>query len=185
MNSVAYEVISLKLRWRDLRESSEGVTLRESIELPNVVKENRQVISLEPFEARLHGTEATGIALVEGEMKSRATYRCSRCLTDFSDELHVPITEQFVQVTADELAAEQEEPDDHDRIRVKGDVIALLPVLEQAVNLALPYRPLCRQDCAGLCPECGVNRNEETCSCNTERIDPRLADLAKFFEKDS
>jgi uncharacterized protein len=187
MNSVAYEVISLKLRWRDLQESSEqGVQLQESVAIPNVVKENRQVIALEPFRANLTGIlETKGVATVQGDLESQATYRCSRCLCDFSEALHVPFTEHFVQVAGDKPSAQDGEEDEDDRIQVVGDTIDLTPYLEQAAHLALPYRPLCKQDCAGLCPECGVNRNEETCSCNTERIDPRLADLKKFFEKES
>lgn len=185
MNSVAYEVISLKLSWRELRERSEGVTLQETVELPNLVKENRQLIKLEPVRAVLHGTEASAVALLQGSLQSKATYRCSRCLTDFSEDLHVPFDEHFMQVTEDKLSAEEGTDYDDDRNLIVGEQFDLVPYLEQAINLALPYRPLCNQDCAGLCPQCGVNLNEASCSCQTERIDPRLADLAKFFEKDS
>jgi uncharacterized protein len=187
MNSVAYEVISLKLRWRELRERSEGVTLHETIEWPHLTKENRQLIAIEPFDVRLYGTVASGIGIVTGEMQSRATYRCSRCLCDFTEELRVPIVEHFVQKADDELSEADKFAglDEENRTPVVGETIDLEPHLEQTVQLALPYNPVCKQDCAGLCPECGVNRNEVTCSCNTERIDPRLADLAKFFEKDS
>jgi len=182
MNSVAYEVISLKLHWRDLRESSEGVKVQESLELPSLVKENRQLIACEPIGVDVQGTSASGTALVEGDLKTRATYRCSRCLCDFSEDLHVPFQENFVQV---DKVEEGDEEDDEDRVRVAGEGFDLTPYIEQALNLALPYSPVCRQDCAGLCPVCGINRNEGTCSCNTERIDPRLADLAKFFENES
>ncbi|MGB8957081.1 MAG: YceD family protein [Tumebacillaceae bacterium] len=169
----------MKLRWRDLRERSEGVNLQESVELPNLVKENRQLVAAKPIQADLHGIEASGVGIVQGNLTTQATYRCSRCLCDFSEELHVPFDESFLQV--DKVPGDQE-GDEEERIPVVGDTIDLTPYLEQAVNLALPYSPVCREDCAGLCPECGVNRNEVTCSCNTERIDPRLADLAKFFE---
>lgn len=184
MNSVAYEVISLKLRWRDLRESTNGVHIQESVELPTLVKENRQLITMTPLQVDLHGEETAGIGMVQGNLQTQATYRCSRCLCDFSEELHVPFAEQFVQVEEDELS-DAEASMVEDRTPVVGDVIDLTPYVEQEMALALPYSPLCKQDCAGLCPECGVNRNEETCSCNTERIDPRLADLAKFFETDN
>jgi uncharacterized protein len=185
MNSVAYEVISLKLSWRELRERSEGVSLQETVELPNLVKENRQLIQLDPVRVELHGTEASGIGTLRGNLKGKAVYRCSRCLNDFPEELHVPFDEHFMQVTEDKLSAVEGIEYEDDRIPVVGEQIDLVPFLEQAINLALPYRPLCNQDCAGLCPQCGVNLNEATCSCKTERIDPRLADLAKFFEKDS
>ncbi|HEU4963064.1 MAG TPA: DUF177 domain-containing protein [Bacilli bacterium] len=173
----------MKLRWRDLRESSTGVHLNETIELPNLVKENRQLIACEPFQVDLHGTEESKIGHVEGTLKSKATFRCSRCLTDYSEDLIVPFEEDFVQAE-DELAVE-DGADEADRIPVLGETIDLVPHLEQTVNLALPYTPLCREECAGLCSECGVNRNETACACKTERIDPRLADLAKFFEQDS
>jgi len=43
--------------------------------------------------------------------------------------------------------------------------------------LALPMKPLCREDCKGLCPVCGINRNRETCTCQSEWVDPRLEPL--------
>jgi len=48
----------------------------------------------------------------------------------------------------------------------------------------MPYIPLCKESCLGLCVTCGVNLNEETCNCKKEIIDPRLADLADWFDKD-
>jgi len=180
MNSVAYEVISLKLHWRELGERPEGVRLQETVDIPALAKENRQLVACTPIEVDVHASAASGIALVRGDLKTKATYRCSRCLCDFSEDLHVPFDEQFMKTDKLENG---DDMDDEERFQVVGDEFELEPYLEQAMNLALPYSPVCRQDCAGLCPVCGVNRNEGTCSCNTERIDPRLADLAKFFEQ--
>ena len=56
----------------------------------------------------------------------------------------------------------------------------MTPYIREAVLLELPYAPVCREDCKGLCPVCGVDRNRESCSCNTERIDPRLAVLKEL-----
>ncbi|KEO81932.1 YceD family protein [Tumebacillus flagellatus] len=173
----------MKLRWRDLRESTNGVDIQESVELPTLVKENRQLISLSPVQVDLHGEETAGVVKVEGKLSATATYRCSRCLVDFSEELHVPFAEQFVQVEEDELA-DAEASLGEESNPVVGDAFDLTPFVEQEVALALPYAPLHAEDCKGLCLSCGVNLNETTCSCNTERIDPRLADLAKFFESD-
>ncbi|MBL0388850.1 DUF177 domain-containing protein [Tumebacillus sp. ITR2] len=173
----------MKLRWRDLRESTDGVDIQETVEMPTLVKENRQLIALSPVQVNVHGRETAGLAEVEGKLFANVTYRCSRCLVDFSEELHVPFAEQFVQVEEDKLA-DVEASLEGDRIPVAGDTFDLTPYVEQEVALALPYAPLHAPDCKGLCPVCGVNLNETTCSCNTERIDPRLADLAKFFETD-
>ena len=59
---------------------------------------------------------------------------------------------------------------------------ALNEVLREQFYLALPMKPLCREDCAGLCPRCGTNRNTGSCSCVTEPEDPRLAPLRGLKE---
>ena len=62
----------------------------------------------------------------------------------------------------------------------RDDQIDLDEVLREQFYLALPMKPLCREDCAGLCPQCGTNRNTGTCSCETEPEDPRLAPLRRL-----
>jgi uncharacterized protein len=52
--------------------------------------------------------------------------------------------------------------------------------MREQFYLALPMKPLCREDCKGLCPICGVNRNRETCSCRSEWVDPRMEALRKL-----
>ncbi|WP_018132895.1 YceD family protein [Effusibacillus pohliae] len=163
------------LRWRDVHDKPNGVELYDSLEFPNVLKENRQIISLGPIDVQLHVEAVSDTLTVNGNLKGPITYRCSRCLTDFQDEIAAPFSEQFVRVPPDELDAEDE------RIPVTGDAIDLDPYLEQEILLALPYTPVCQEACAGLCPVCGINRNEQVCTCKAERIDPRLADLAKLF----
>jgi uncharacterized protein len=48
--------------------------------------------------------------------------------------------------------------------------------------LALPMKPLCKDDCKGLCPLCGANWNRDTCTCKAEWVDPRLAVLKKLLD---
>jgi uncharacterized protein len=67
--------------------------------------------------------------------------------------------------------------EDLDTSVYRDDQINLNEVLREQFYLALPMKPLCREDCAGLCPQCGINRNTGTCSCATEFEDPRLAPL--------
>jgi len=66
------------------------------------------------------------------------------------------------------------------------DRIDLGEMVREQMHLALPLRRLCREDCGGLCPSCGVNRNIESCDCQpTETLDERLAPLRKIFDKGS
>ncbi len=62
----------------------------------------------------------------------------------------------------------------------EGHGLELDEVLKEQVLLTLPMKNVCREDCAGLCPQCGQNRNLAVCSCKTEKIDARLAGLESF-----
>ena len=164
------------LRWRDVHDRPQGIDVRGTVELPNLVKENRQILAVEPVTVDLHAQVVSDTLTVNGTLSTRITYRCSRCLTDFTDDLSAEFSEQFVRAVPGELA------EDDERNQATGDEIELNPYLEQEVLLAMPYTPVCKESCAGLCPVCGTNRNEHVCDCTTERIDPRLADLAKLLK---
>jgi len=61
------------------------------------------------------------------------------------------------------------------------NIIDLGEDVRQFLILSLPLKILCREDCAGLCPVCGANRNRSSCSCTTEEGDPRWAELKRFL----
>jgi len=67
--------------------------------------------------------------------------------------------------------------EDMDTAYYRDHVLDLAEMLREQFYLALPMRPLCRPDCQGLCPSCGIDRNVDTCQCKTEWIDPRLSVL--------
>jgi uncharacterized protein len=56
----------------------------------------------------------------------------------------------------------------------------LVELVAEQIYLALPLKPVCRADCKGLCPHCGANRNEASCGCQADWIDPRLAPLQRL-----
>jgi uncharacterized protein len=68
--------------------------------------------------------------------------------------------------------------DDLDVDFYTDDQVDLRRVVEAETMLALPMKPLCRDECRGLCPVCGVNRNQTQCTCEVRPADPRLAVLA-------
>ena len=72
---------------------------------------------------------------------------------------------------------------DNDFPPLSGDVLDLDAVVQEAVILALPMKPLCREDCPGLCARCGQNLKEGKCACVSEAGHPGLADLARLFPK--
>jgi uncharacterized protein len=91
---------------------------------------------------------------------------CRRCAAPVSGQLRIEVQERF----ADAVATEDE------LYPLTDDTIDLGPMVRDAVVLELPMAPLCREDCAGLCPQCGADRNEGPCSC-VAPPDPRWANL--------
>ena len=88
--------------------------------------------------------------LVSGTVSAPLSGQCGRCLEPVSDELTVRVQELFVYP---EAATEHD--DDDEVAQLEGDLLDLAPTLRDAVVLALPLTPLCRQDCQGLCATCG------------------------------
>jgi DUF177 domain-containing protein len=95
---------------------------------------------------------------------------CRRCSTPVLGMSVVEVAERFVEGSA---------PDDEDAYPIDHDEVDLAPLARDAILLDLPLAPLCRPDCAGLCPRCGADRNEESCDCPAE-TDPRWAMLDRL-----
>ena len=91
---------------------------------------------------------------------------CRRCLADTAGTISVDIREVF-----------EEDHDPEQTYPLKGDQIDLEPLARDAVLLELPMAPLCRDDCAGICPTCGTDRNVAPCTCDTAPKDSRWAAL--------
>lgn len=115
--------------------------------------------------------------LVSGTVVAEITGECARCLDPMTDRIEVALTELFAypESTTDDTT----EPDEVSRIVT--DLIDLEPVLRDAVILALPQVPLCREDCPGLCPECGGRRAELGPGHGHDTMDSRWAVLKQRF----
>lgn len=104
--------------------------------------------------------------VVNGSIRAAFQGECRRCLRPLEGFIDVEVHELYqVQVT------------DPDAFPIEGDQINLVPMVRETVLLELPEAPVCRPDCAGLCPQCGIDLNTGTCDCVSESIDPRWAVL--------
>ena len=108
--------------------------------------------------------------LVSGTATTRTSGECARCLQDLDDDLEVELQELYAYPESD--------AEDDEAGRVEDDAIDLEPVLRDAVVLALPFRPLCSPDCAGLCAECGQQMADDPGHAHDAQPDPRWAALA-------
>jgi uncharacterized protein len=121
------------------------------------------------LEAVMEGVLVTGTAtaVLEGE--------CARCLEPITDNLRVDLQELFVYDDRDGHRRGGDEDDDVSRL--EDDLLDLEPLLRDAVVLALPFQPLCRDDCPGLCVECGARLADDPDHRHDDPIDPRWAAL--------
>lgn len=117
--------------------------------------------------------------LVSGVMDVQVSAECARCLEPIAWEEAVDVSELFAYPATDARGAVVEEPeDDEDPLpMLEGDLIDLEPTLRDSVVTALPMAPLCRDDCSGLCPECGVRLDDHP-GHEHQTVDPRWAALA-------
>ncbi len=122
------------------------------------------------LEAVMEGVLVTGTATADLEGQ------CSRCLEPIEDSITVDLQELFVY---DDRAASHGDDEDDDVSRLEDDLLDLEPLLRDAVVLALPYQPLCRDDCPGLCVECGARLADDPDHRHEDPIDPRWAALGE------
>jgi len=126
--------------------------------------------------------DAKKVRLV-GRVKTTLEFDCSRCLDPFTVPIDVKFDVLFLPA-AENTGGEEREVGEEDLgvSYYKEDTIDLGEVMREQFYLALPMKPLCREDCRGLCPVCGKNRNREACDCQTEWVDPRFDALRKLKE---
>jgi uncharacterized protein len=115
-------------------------------------------------------TAVDGGLEVAGTVRSDWEGECRRCLRPVGGVLSTDVRELYRPRAAGEA-------EDEETYALGVDYLDLAPLARDALLLALPLAPLCREDCAGLCPTCGADLAEEPCGCSTIVADPRWAAL--------
>ncbi len=120
-----------------------------------------------------------------GRVESALRLTCGRCLEEMTLPVDLPFDLLYLphRENAGEGEAEVED-DDLTTAFYRDDEIDLGQLVVEQFLLALPMKPLCRESCRGLCPECGTNLNTATCSCEHAWTDPRLDGLKSLLDKD-
>ncbi len=108
--------------------------------------------------------------LLTGTASATLVGECVRCLDAISDDSRVSLQELYMYDVPDN-------DEDEDVSKLEDDLLDLEPLLRDAVVLALPFQPVCREDCPGLCPECGARLADDPDHQHEQAIDPRWAGL--------
>lgn len=140
------------------------------------------IVRLEgPIQVRLH-IQPVGVRFfLKGMLKGALVLRCDRCL----EEYLTPINHSFELVlkrSPKELAHEKElTKEELLEEFFEGDEIETDPIVREQIYLFLPMKCLCKEDCKGLCPNCGANLNKETCGCEEKSVHPAFLKLKKLI----
>lgn len=171
-----------------VRATLAGMPMRTALERPDDdpnAGEARATVEL-------HGDEDDNV-FARGQLRGWFEVACSRCIGTVrvaleetlavtyvpKDRLPDPDADQGIspeQSSDQDVEGLQLDEDDLDLYGYEGEKLDLEPLLREQLILAVPFAPLCRESCKGLCPQCGSDRNLETCTCEPP-IDPRLATL--------
>ncbi len=116
-----------------------------------------------------------------GKLATRVELPCARCLEPVGQDVAAGFDLLYRPVSA--ISREEElslSGEDLELGFYVGQGLFLADALAEQVNLALPMKALCREECRGLCPHCGANLNRDRCRCSVRSVDPRLAPLARI-----
>ena len=170
----------MKLRVDDITAEAKEMSFAEPQGEINRVLEKGPLTEFriqEPIEVTVSYYRAGTELFFEGGLHASTTAICARCAEEFA----APSDREFRFVLAPKVIGFDKDNDLRDEdlefSLYDGDHVDLSPLITEQFLLSLPTRPLCREDCRGLCPRCGVNLNYTECECDTQVGDPRLAAL--------
>jgi uncharacterized protein len=169
----------ITLSW--INQTSEGVLpFQGHIYLNDLLEEELSIVKLDPVQVNGKANILRPhLYQVTVEQKCVEELTCARCLTPFPTTSTATWSEKFT----DKMDQACETEEDTIYFLSDGQVDLTSYVREQQL-IHHPYAPVCKPDCAGLCPVCGINKNETTCSCETKQMDPRLAKLQNLLAPD-
>jgi len=155
--------------------------------------DNDDHLDLEENEARLAGPITGQVRLhrtnrgifVDGVAEVPVELECTRCLKTFTQKFELPIRELFYPVIDVETGLPVAAPEDDDLSYPidQNHTLDLREAIRQNLLLALPIKTLCKEDCAGLCPQCGKDLNDGPCDCVPDTEDDRFAALRQLLEQ--
>ena len=160
----------------DLAKVFSGEVPSFSFSLPVPGEEEAGGMALSDFAIEGKAVNVSGFLRISGTASCTLSAPCGRCLAPVQVRHTVPFDRPVVKTASDD--------ESEDAVLCEGEKIDPALLCLDTVLPELPLRLLCREDCKGLCPRCGKDRNAGPCGCPEKEVDPRLAGLAGFFESE-
>ncbi len=176
----------MKVALKDLTRKT--LNIRE--EFPTSLLGKEIPLLVKPVRADLKLNRSGDKVSVRGTVGTVVRLSCSRCLEDFSydidtdvDILYQPLKKGINDPACREAPEVEELRVDDFRVAAYSEpVLNLDEDVREAIHLAIPIKPLCREECQGLCPRCGQNLNIKRCDCITHSISKKFSELGKLLE---
>lgn len=170
----------MRIRIRDIEETTKELVYDEPTSELNPLLEHGPVHDFEfigPARVRLRYYRSGQELFLAGTIRATAAGQCARCLSRFEFG-HEPDLSYVLVPRQGRWADESLDGGGDDQLMwYEGEEIDLSPLVRERLLLSLPTRPVCREDCRGLCARCGADRNAGECGCTAETVGPRLAVL--------
>ncbi|MFB3148284.1 MAG: DUF177 domain-containing protein [Thermodesulfobacteriota bacterium] len=175
-NSIMISTGAMKLRVSNISESGVHIKALEEpewlVNLPELCSEGHGIRLLSKIGIDLQVTRVLKEVTVTGIVQLSIQTSCSRCVEPVRIELSPYVS--LVLSPADKIS---DEDDDLEHETYRDDEIDLSNYLMEQIAISLPVKVVCNEDCKGLCTICGTNLNQETCTCESEKVNPRFAIL--------
>jgi len=166
----------------------QGMRVGLDVDQPGV--EDPDLQFAEPLKGHLTFSNGGDVVSIQGKVHADLTMPCSRCLVDVRLPLEVPVEEHF---PIDEVMHPNRQPKEDEEfdsiistvvyLEQGRPILDLDELLRQLIVTEVPIRALCDEACAGLCPQCGANRNETPCQCDASQLNTPLAGLAALLDQ--
>jgi len=139
--------------------------------------------SLDKVEVDCLITKSSGTVFIKGSFSALIDICCSRCLENAKLSIGSDFTYTLVPAKAETVEDLELKPEELEISYYHGDFIDLIPIICEQIILQIPIKVLCREECRGLCQQCGTNLNFSSCNCHVDSLNGRLAVLKNFVIK--
>lgn len=169
----------------ELKRTSEDFSQKLNLEeRPEVLKLKAEDVTFEkPIKVELSVTKSQDQLICRGKVRTSARMECSRCLAEYEESISSDL--DFVIDLAGNLEQVKSEEEGYFFAEPSSAFFEIDDLVREAIILSLPLKPLCSEDCKGLCPICGTDLNKSQCSCVKEKTDPRWDQLKGLLKKKS
>ena len=170
------------LNIRKLAPGSSHHTLE--LTAPELELESTDIVDFIGCKVTLDVDFHTGEIVARGKAEPVLKLECARCLEPFEHRMVHNLAFVIKLAGKGELnGPEGESSDDYFVVSDSEEEFDLTPIVRERIMTSLPLKPLCDENCKGLCPQCGINRNTKTCDCKIDRTDERWSGLRELKER--